>query len=413
MVFDITMTRFLDANNYQNDVHRDEIIIEILSIDNKEFKGTITPTEAMITIFEDVLGFKQENLAGVKIGFNHGRIVTFKLKQQFDVDKLFEWENFSFERSIGKDVSSISCLIRGLKDPGKRKATMGVVGAALPTTSQYSDDGTRRVRIVGCDYKLLESEIQDWLSIYGEILSDITEEIYEDRDDPNSHSYPPVGNGKYVVTMRLKKDIPNWLPIYGRRICIEYKGIKKQCNWCYGPHMRKFCKNEKMTLDEYATRFRLQHPSIPELYYGRLAKIENLNAVGEELVATTKNPVDVDTCAPVCVRVTVPKLNYRQDSPSRSNQISSASETSVIEPIKAHTTDPHIETVTQPAQPERLLSFSRSFTENAVSNALNVIKATFKQTEREVVAAPSVENHRSSSATRGRGLNHQQNKESK
>jgi hypothetical protein len=60
-----------------------------------------------------------------------------------------------------------------------------------------------------------------------------------------------------------------------------------------------------------------------------------------------------------------------------------------------------------------LLSFSRSVTENAVSNVLNVIKATFKQTEREVVAAPSVENHRSSSATRGRGLNHQQNKESK
>jgi hypothetical protein len=108
-------------------------------------------------------------------------------------------------------------------------------------------------------------------------LSDITEEIYEDRDDPSSHSYPPVGNGNYVVTMRLKKDIPNWLPIYGRRICIEYKGIKKQCNWYYGPHMRKFCKNEKMMPDEYATRFRLQQPSIPELYYGRLAKIENFN----------------------------------------------------------------------------------------------------------------------------------------
>ena len=46
------------------------------------------------TIFEDVLGFKQDDLSGVKIGFNGVRTITFKLKQQFDVDELFEWEYF-------------------------------------------------------------------------------------------------------------------------------------------------------------------------------------------------------------------------------------------------------------------------------------------------------------------------------
>ena len=81
--------------------------MEVRRIDGKDFKGTVTPSEARITIFEDVLGFKQEDLAGVKIGFSGCRIITFKLKQQFDVDELFEWQNFSFERSIGKDVSSI------------------------------------------------------------------------------------------------------------------------------------------------------------------------------------------------------------------------------------------------------------------------------------------------------------------
>ena len=92
-------------------------------MDKKDFKGTVTPTEARKTIFEDDLGFKHNDLAGVKIGFNRGRIITYKLKQQFNVDGLYEWERFSFERSVGKDVGSINCLINGLKDPSKRKST--------------------------------------------------------------------------------------------------------------------------------------------------------------------------------------------------------------------------------------------------------------------------------------------------
>ena len=78
------------------------------------------------------------------------------------------------------------------------------------------------VRIIGCDYKLLESEILDWLLQFGEVFTEISEELYEDLDDPGSQKLPPVGNGNYLVTMRLKKDLPNWLPIYGRRICLEY-----------------------------------------------------------------------------------------------------------------------------------------------------------------------------------------------
>ena len=75
----------------------------------------------------------------------------------------------------------------------------------------------------------------DWLSVFGQMMTEITEEIYEDLDDPDSQKLPPVGKGNYLVSMKLKKDLPNWLPIYRRRICLEYRGNKKQCNWCYGP----------------------------------------------------------------------------------------------------------------------------------------------------------------------------------
>ena len=83
-------------------------------MDGKDFTGTITPTEARITIFEDVLGFTQADLAGITLGYNRGRTVTFKLRQQFDIDDLYEWEYFNFERSVGGDVSFMSGDLTGL-----------------------------------------------------------------------------------------------------------------------------------------------------------------------------------------------------------------------------------------------------------------------------------------------------------
>ena len=59
--------------------------------------GTITPVEARKMVYESALGLLQENLASINIGFNRGRIVTFKLRQQIDLDRLYPREHFEFE----------------------------------------------------------------------------------------------------------------------------------------------------------------------------------------------------------------------------------------------------------------------------------------------------------------------------
>jgi hypothetical protein len=253
--------------------YRDEIVVEILSLDGKDFVGTITPTEARKVILEEVLGFTQEDLSGIKIGFNRGRIITYKLKQQHDIDKLYKIEFFDFKRSRGLEVSTVSCKIRGVRDPTRRneQATRQV----RQPQEQWVDDGTRIVRIIGCEYRLLESEILDWLCLYGEVITEITEEPYEDEQG-SADKLPPIGNGTYLVTMRLKKDMPNWVPMYGRKVCLSYKGITKECNSCYGPHLKKFCKNERMSLEEYADKFRAKNMYVPEQLYGKLAKLENI-----------------------------------------------------------------------------------------------------------------------------------------
>jgi hypothetical protein len=254
---------------------KDEIVVEILAIDGRDFVGTVTPTEARRKIYEDVLGLAQEDLAGVTIGFNRGRVITYKLKQQRDIDQLYKCEYFEFERSKGQEISTISCKIRGVRDPSKRTEE-----AFKPTRiprEPYFDDGTRIVKIIGCEYRLLESEILDWLSLYGEVISEITEEPFEDDPEQGSDDkLPTIGNGTYLVKMKLKRDMPNWVPMYGRKVCFSYRGIRQQCNSCYGPHLRKFCNYEKMSLEEYANKFRVRNTYVPEQFYGKLAKFENI-----------------------------------------------------------------------------------------------------------------------------------------
>ena len=46
--------------------------------------------------------------------------------------------------------------------------------------------------------------------------------------------------------MKLRKDLPNWAPMFGRKVCLDYKGIKKQCSACFGPHIRKFCLSKSL-----------------------------------------------------------------------------------------------------------------------------------------------------------------------
>ena len=44
----------------------------------------------------------------------------------------------------------------------------------------------------------------------GEILSPVNEKAHKDSDPSNL-----VGNGTYIVKMKLKKQVPQYLPIYG------------------------------------------------------------------------------------------------------------------------------------------------------------------------------------------------------
>ena len=216
------------------------------------------------------MGLDQSYLASITIGFNRGRIITFKLRQQIDLDQLYRREFFEVERRAGQEVHLIACKIWGVRNPDNRPTATKRTGT-VPSGVILEDDGTRLIRIIGCEFRLSESEILHWLSCFGEVISEKTEEPFESEGlDPE---LPPIGNGVYNVKMRLKRDLPNWVPMYGRKICLEYPGIRRQCSSCYGPHAKKFCKSLRCGMESFVIGFSKKYPSVPVELYGKLSHL--------------------------------------------------------------------------------------------------------------------------------------------
>jgi hypothetical protein len=243
---------------------RDEIVVEIQTLDDQPFKGTITPKEARRTIFEDILGFKQEDLIGFYFAYSGCPIVTFKLKEQFNIDNLESFQEFNVERKckVGNEekTAMLKCKIRGIRTTQKNR------------TESYQDEGFRWVKVEGCEYRLEEKQIIDWLSHFGEVKSEISEDTHEGSDD-SSDDLPPVGNGIYSVRMKLERDMPQLIPMHGKRIRLYYRGIIKRCTNCFGAHQRKNCKEEKVPWIRYVEHFITNYPEIPRESYGRWANM--------------------------------------------------------------------------------------------------------------------------------------------
>jgi hypothetical protein len=244
---------------------RDEIVVEVNTLNGEDFRGTVTTKEAIRTIFVERLGFEREALGSFSIGYSKGRIVTFKLINQFDIDTLASVERFEFKRlsknRSGEPITAtLGCRIRGIRRPR--------APSSIP--AQYYDEGYRWVKIEEAEYRLEKTQIADWLAFWGKLDSDITEDKIEE-DSEDSKGGHAIGNGTYSVKMKLDSDIPQFLPMFGKHIRIYYQSIVKKCSNCFGPHARKACNQERVTWIQYVSDLMTAHPEIPEDFYGKWA----------------------------------------------------------------------------------------------------------------------------------------------
>ena len=247
---------------------RDEIVVGIDTVDGEQYFGTITVREAVREIFVGVMNFEKEVLASVSIGYNKGRIVTFKLVKEFDIDQLESVENFSFFRQGQRKDGTlfeqeIGCKIRGIH---RRVQPTG-----------YTENPTRWVKIEGCEYRIEKEELKDWLNHLGNVVSEITEDRVNLEDESDSDEEIEggftVGTGIYSVKMRLSSSLPQFVPMCGKRIRLYYRDIPKICTQCFGNHPRKGCTAEKVPWVKYVSDFMLRYDYIPTESYGKWAKI--------------------------------------------------------------------------------------------------------------------------------------------
>ena len=81
------------------------------------------------------------------------------------------------------------------------------------------------------------------LRVYGEVFGKISENVYRGEDFLTAK---PMGNGTNSVKMRLDELIPQFLPMYGKKVPVNHRAQQIMCTNCYGRHPRKVCKSEKV-----------------------------------------------------------------------------------------------------------------------------------------------------------------------
>ena len=242
---------------------RQEIEVHFVTINGEKFFGSITYQEAKHLVFKDCLGFGDfSNFDGARVGFKGSPTVTFKLKNAINVDELIHLQRFNFMRKSSRQGRShtdrIGCKIFGLRRPGSGPQYQD---QSTPF-SMDQDNGIRKIQIQGCEYRIPKETLIEYLSNFGEIVSDIKEALFDDGGDPNAAEDGTNRTGNYNVKIKLNQDIPQLVPILGKRIKVHYPGVQRLCTNCFGNHLKTRCQSRKMTWDAYMAKFKLDYPEI-------------------------------------------------------------------------------------------------------------------------------------------------------
>ena len=236
-------------------------------------------TEAKHGIFRDCLGFRDfKNFDGVRFSFKGVRVVTFKLKDQMEIDTLIGKQFFDFKRTFkrnGKLESSIiKCKIRGLRSDAFKEH----LARKEAMRNDQGEDGSVPIKITGCEYKITEERLKEALSYWGKVTTEIKEELFTDPHDSEGTNR----TGIYSLRMIIDSEIPELLPIDGLRIKLQYQGVKKLCTGCYGKHLRRDCKDQKISWKDYIEYFIESNPQIPKDFYG--ASLEKMSRKNMKMI---------------------------------------------------------------------------------------------------------------------------------
>jgi len=248
---------------------RDRIMVDVHTMDDKPIHHNISHREAFINIYKRSLKLDKENLHGICMEWQGHPVIVLRTVEPIDIDKLPK--NFSYVTVVREGNEEVehkySCEVRGVR--GK---------------DEPQNDGpiTRWIKITGTAYNLNTAEIMRWLELYGNPLNAIKEEpiSFPDEGAESDDENLEFGSGTHSVQMKIHHTIPQYLPAFGRKVKIYYRGIETQCTNCYETgHIRASCQGKKISWIDYVKWFREDNPDIKDEMYGRWLKISERDPV--------------------------------------------------------------------------------------------------------------------------------------
>jgi hypothetical protein len=239
---------------------RCKITVDILTYDENLATSNITIKEAYEKIYRAAFKLDKANIHGIAMQWQGHPVAVIRVKEPIDIDSLPA--KFSYLRIIhlengAKDEIKVGCQTRGVRTPETNK----------------DDDGpiTRWLKIEGTAYGVSTSEMKEWLDQFGTTLTEVIEDDikFTDEEAESDSEELKMGKGTHSVKMTFFA-IPQYLPVFGKKVKIHYRGIVKQCTRCYEQgHLKKDCENQQITWLDYVEGFLNEYNHIPERLFGR------------------------------------------------------------------------------------------------------------------------------------------------
>jgi hypothetical protein len=195
--------------------------VEIFKRNDKHFDGRLS-RENLLSIWTEALHRNPSELAGFASVQIYGRAlrINYRLTTPVVISSIVKKVDFEWERSssTSHEFDVFTGRVIGLS---AHSAAIGdtVTVCVSKTALEFSD-----------------AQLACWLEVYGKIEGRFV------------YHLDKLGfmTDNIEVELKLAKHIPEYLPMYGRKIRIYYVGMKKQCNQCLElGHIRSECENEK------------------------------------------------------------------------------------------------------------------------------------------------------------------------
>jgi len=92
-------------------------------------------------------------------------------------------------------------------------------------------------------------------------------EIIHEPHDILDRECPEIATGDMSIIIKLSKQVPSFLPMYGKKIRVAYRGMTVVCSNCFDVnHVRVECENERANFLDYVNMLIETERFEPEMF---------------------------------------------------------------------------------------------------------------------------------------------------